>query len=187
MDRTDYDLLLSKITKWCNNIRRICPDFMYLIVPEMHLRIEENGKRAFHFHGLIANCEGLNIIPSIDKRGKQRITKSGLPRYEIKNYKLGFSDATPIQDTYKVSSYILKYVTKAECCVNKGKKRFIHSNNLNRPKETVYYSDTKSLFTDEFNNANYISKKFCKVGIYQQEVTYYHFIPPPTNALTCFR
>lgn len=155
----------------------MCPDFMYLIVPEMHLRIEENGKRAFHFHGLIANCDGLNIVPSIDKRGKQRKTKSGIPRFEIQNYRLGFSDATPIQDTYKISSYILKYVTKAECCVNKGKHRFIHSKNLNKPKETLFYSDTKPLFDEELKKADYITTNKCKVGIYQQEVTYYHYNP----------
>lgn len=161
---------------WLHNIRKTkCPDIKYLIVPEIHKRIEENGQHAWHFHGLLSNCDNLNIVPSFRKDGKRRVTKSGLERFEIKDYKLGFSDATPIQDTFRVSTYILKYITKAECCVAKGKRRFIYSQNLQKPIETNYYSDSNNLFQDIMDNSDYINLKEIFIGDFQQKIEYYHF------------
>lgn len=176
VDRTDYDLLLKKLQNWLKGLKQSgkCPNLKYLIVPEIHKRIESNGKHAWHFHGLLANVEGLNIQPSYRRDGKRRITKSGLERYEIKDYKLGFSDATFVSDTFRVSTYILKYITKAECCVASGKRRFIYSQNLNKPIEEYYYSEHKALFEEYTNCADYITQKSCNVGKFNQTVTYYH-------------
>lgn len=176
VDRTDYDLLLKKVTKWLEHLKqRKCPNLKYILVPEIHKRIEENGKHAWHFHGLIADCPELNISPSMSKNGKRRKTKSNIERFEILDYRLGFSDATPVQDTFRCSTYILKYITKAECCVAKNKRRYIYSQNLNKPIITEYYSDKEKLFEDEILEANYIDVKEINVGTFSQKVTYYHF------------
>lgn len=176
VDRTDYDLLLKKIQKWLDNLRqKKCPNLKYLIVPEIHKRLEDNGKHAWHFHGLLANIDGLTIVPSYRKDGKRRITKSGLERFEIQDYKLGFSDATFVTDTFRVSTYILKYITKAECCIAAGKRRYIYSQNLNKPIEEYYYSDNKPLFEEYIKSSDYISIKEINVGTYRQKVTYYHY------------
>ena len=67
-DSSDYDTIVKSLTQFLNDLRkRKCPDLKYLIVPELHA----NGKH-YHFHGVLANCDGLqfsysghNVVPHI--------------------------------------------------------------------------------------------------------------------------
>lgn len=129
-DRTNYTSLLKMLRKWLNNLKRICPNLGYIVVPEEHKRLEENGKHAYHFHGLFANCQELTLVQACSPSGRKLCTKSGLPIYNIKNYHFGFSTATYVTDTYKVANYISKYITKALCIRQKNKRRFLTSHNL---------------------------------------------------------
>ena len=101
-DSSDYREVVKKITKWLNNMQqRGSAKMKYLIVPEFH----KDGIH-YHFHGLLANCDNLNLVDSghIDKMGEKI--------YNISNWKYGFTTAVKIKDNGKVTSYIGKYITK---------------------------------------------------------------------------
>lgn len=147
-DRYDYDNIVKKTTKWLNNVRsRQCPDLMYLIVPEMH----KDG--AFHVHGLLAHCDGLELVDS----GRVAIGKNACFRnqanqhypwiYNISNWKWGFSMATKVVDNGRCCSYICKYVTKDLCVKLKGKRRFLQSRNCKRVEVEQYNWDCEDIDT----------------------------------------
>lgn len=118
VDRYSYDACVKKMHSWLTVCRRSCPDMKYILVPELH----KDG--AFHFHGLFSNCDGLEFIDSGVK------DDNGKTIYNVGKYKLGFTEATRVQSTEKVSKYITKYITKELCAVTFGKKRYWKSRNL---------------------------------------------------------
>lgn len=170
-DRTDYSLLLKMLRKWLNNLKRVCPDLGYIVVPEEHKRLEENGKHAYHFHALFCNCEELTLEHACSPSGRKLYTKSGLPIYNIKNYHFGFSTATYVTDTYRVTNYITKYITKALCIRQKNKRRFLTSHNLLKP--TVHnvcisnFDDIYRYYAIDFEKVVDV-----KCGAYEDTVTY---------------
>lgn len=119
VDSYDYSLCTDKLSYWLSNMRKKCPNMRYIVVPEKH----ESGR--YHFHGLFADCEDLNFIDSGHKTKGQTI-------YNISAYKYGFTTATRVRDTEKVSKYICKYVTKDLCSVMFGKRRYWASRNVNK-------------------------------------------------------
>lgn len=171
-DRTDYDRLLKMLRVWLSNLKaRKCPDLAYIIVPEEHKRTEKNGKHAYHFHGLFGNIDGLSLSPAYSPNGTPLYSSNGLRIYNIADYKLGFSTATYVTDTFKCSTYIIKYITKALCIRQKNKHRYLASNNLNKP--TVY---NLSLFGDD-DIYKYYAVSFektvnVKCGTFEDTVTY---------------
>lgn len=124
-DSSDYDVVVKELTQFLNHLRlRQCPNMKYLIVPELHA----DGKH-YHFHGLLANCDNLCFTYSghIDRKSKK-------PIYNIAKWTLGFTTATQVEDTARVSSYITKYITKECVAVLKNKKRYYVSHNIDRPE-----------------------------------------------------
>lgn len=147
VDSSDYEEVTKKLTAFLNNLqKRTCPNLKYLIVPELHA----DGKH-YHFHGLISNCNGFHFTYS----GKN--DKNGTPIYNITNWKVGFTTATRVQDTQRVSSYITKYITKECCAVLKNKKRYYCSHNVERP--AVEYAVFDS---DEFLEMHGADIAYCK-------------------------
>ena len=127
IDRYDFDEVSKKVRKWFNNLRvRKAPDMYYLIVPEQH----KDG--AWHFHGLIGGCDGLVFEDS------GRDDKNGNRIYRFENWKFGWSEATKVLDTERVSSYICKYITKTLCESTPGKQRYWVSNNCQRAQIEEY-------------------------------------------------
>lgn len=122
IDRYDYSECSKKLSIWFNHTRRICPDMVYLVVPEQH----KDG--AFHFHGLFS---GIDYLPFTFS---SKLDKQGRPIYNIGSYKWGFTTATKVGDSAKASSYLCKYVTKDLCAVTAGKKRYWSSKNVKRPE-----------------------------------------------------
>lgn len=171
-DRTDYTFLLKKLRKWLDNLKsRKCPNLAYIIVPEEHKNIELNGKRAYHFHGLFANCDNLSLSPAFSPSGRALYSDNGLRIYNITDYKLGFSTVTRVIDTFRCTTYITKYVTKALCIRQKNKRRFLCSHNLNKP--TVFNICISSL--DDIYK--YFAVSFektidVKCGAFEDTVTY---------------
>ena len=52
-DRTDYIGVTKKLRTFLNHYKsRYDIDFKYILIPELHKRKEDNGKRAIHYHGL---------------------------------------------------------------------------------------------------------------------------------------
>lgn len=119
VDSFSYEECVKRLQNWLIVQRRLCPDMKYIIVPEQH----KSGR--FHFHGLFADCDGLEFADSglTDKKGN--------PIYNIGRYRLGFSTATKVVDNERVTKYISKYITKELCSVSFGKKRYWCSRNLN--------------------------------------------------------
>lgn len=171
-DRTDYCFLLNKLRKWLDNLKsRKCLDLVYLIVPEEHKNIEANGKRAFHFHGLFANIDNLNLTPAYSPSGRALFTNNGLRIYNLADYKLGFSTATYVTDTFRCTTYITKYVTKALCIRQKYKRRFLCSHNLNKPNVyNLCISDINDIYN--YFAVSYEKSIDVKCGSFEDTVTF---------------
>lgn len=135
VNASNYNDVTKKLQKFLQNLReRKCSDLKYLIVPELH----KDGVH-YHFHGLLANCEGIIFKDSGLK------TKDGMTIYNISEWRLGFTTATKVKDTQKVCSYIAKYITKALTMSLPNKKRYYASQNLKKVNEVYDVVDA-----DEF-------------------------------------
>ena len=143
VDRFDYRDVGKKVSKWLNHLREECQDLKYLGVPEQH----KNG--AWHFHFLVSgldrsrivdsgkvaakNSQGKNIVMRKEKAKEKGFT--GRTIYNYEKYKWGFSEVTEIENTYKASAYITKYITKGlyeNTDGLKGVKRYWPSKNLKK-------------------------------------------------------
>lgn len=116
----DYDLCVSYLSGFLSELRRKFPDFGYLFIPELHADREH-----YHFHGLITNTAGLNIVESGHYYDDS-------PVYNWHDWKYGFSDLTAVTDQKRVTLYITKYITKSNAAIMPNKKRYYSSRNLNR-------------------------------------------------------
>lgn len=126
VEADNYNAVTKKLQNFLDNLRkRKCKDMKYLIVPELH----KDGKH-YHFHGLLANCDGMSFVDSGLK------TKDGLTIYNMADWHVGFTTATKVKDTQRVCSYIAKYITKALTMSLPNKKRFYASQNLKKCDET---------------------------------------------------
>ena len=125
VNSSDYKLVVQKAQKWLDNIRqRTSPNIKYLIVPELHADMKH-----WHLHGLLADCPELTITDSGHK------SKSGLPIYNLQNWKYGFSTVTRVTHNHRVSAYISKYITKELAGSTMGRQRYWASNNALRPSQ----------------------------------------------------
>lgn len=139
-NRYDFDECMKKAKKWFNNQRnRYAPELQYLCVPEMH----KDG--AWHIHGLVANVGNMDIgkvSRVVDKKklpnGKWITLKQPLELLSVGGWKFGFSDASIVNDVRRVSSYIVKYITKELCELTQGKHRYFRSNNIPEVAESEF-------------------------------------------------
>ena len=163
VNRYDYDECYKKLSKFLNNFKnRYCIDMKYLIVPEIH------KDAAFHFHGLFSNVDDFYFTDSGHKSFGQIV-------YNFDSYKLGFSTATKVQDTKKVSSYITKYITKDLIKSSNGKHRYLCSKNVNRALiENSYISPEEfvNLKIELLQQASYT--KEISIEKAHQQITYIH-------------
>lgn len=160
----DYEIVTKELTKFLHNLQQnICPNIKYLIVPELHADGEH-----YHFHGLLANCDGLQFTYS-----GHNDYKKGLPIYNIVNWKLGFTTATQVQDTARVSSYITKYITKDCIAVLKNKKRYYASHNVERPQEEYMLTTLDEFVEDYACTSSYM--KTINVPQAKMQVHYFEF------------
>lgn len=124
----NYDYLVEIIHDWFKKIKKeYAPDLYYILVPELHA----DGKK-WHFHGLFGNTGNITFIDSGHKTGGETI-------YNIPQFTYGFSTATKVKDSNKVSGYITKYITKDLCAVTENRKRYWVSRNVKRPAPVGYY------------------------------------------------
>lgn len=173
VDRTDYVECKNKLCKWLNNIRnRYAPDLKYVIVPEQHKKNKIGSNYAWHFHGLLSDVGGLVFNPYICRNGCQ-LTKYGRPIYILPQYTLGFSNAQKVDDSFRISRYMCKYVTKEMCVMQKGRQRYLCSQNLKKPQEyciSIYdLEDVYNAFA-----VNYEKSVSVNLPMYHQQITYMH-------------
>lgn len=133
-DASDYEEVTAKLQKFLQNLReRKCPDLIYLIVPELH----KDG-RNYHFHGLLANCGNMKFAYS----GKS--DRKGNMIFNMPDWSFGFTTATRVGDTAKVSHYITKYITKESTRFLKNKKRYYASRNINKVEPEYFTMDEET-------------------------------------------
>lgn len=145
--RSDYKWCSEQLKRWIHNAKQnISPDMKYIFVPELHMSNEcavtEDGKHAFHFHGLLSDVGSLPLTDSGHKDRKGRTI------YNLDSYKCGFSTCTKVTETEAVSKYVLKYVTKELAQLTKGKKRYWASKNCLRPDVREMYVDGDAELSD---------------------------------------
>lgn len=160
-DASDYDEVVEKLQTCLEHIRqRKCPNMKYLIVAELHA-----DKTNYHFHGLLANCDELRFrFWKVDR-------KKNLPIYNIVDWSYGFSTATRVQDTSRVSSYITKYITKDVDHHLKEKRRFYYSRNCNIAEEELFLFDEEDFL--KVYNDRIIYTKTVDVPQAHQQIHYY--------------
>lgn len=142
VDSLDYDQCTKSLKNWLDRVRRKCDgDLKYIIIPELH----KSGR--YHFHGLLSGAYGLAFVDSGHEVNGDII-------YNIGSYKLGFTTATRVKDTNRVSMYIAKYVTKELTACTKGKKRYWASRNVEKPLEGHDYVPKEEHTELHFNLVN---------------------------------
>lgn len=164
VDRYDFDFCVSKMSQWLKDIRkRKCSDLKYIGVPEKH----KDG--AFHFHFLFSYIGDLELIDS----GKK---DNGKVIFNLGNYKYGWSTATRVSDTSKVSNYITKYITKDLCSSTFGRKRYWNSRNLEVGEVKNVLMDIKDIYElRDFAKKNATYEKVVDVCTddYSNSIEYY--------------
>lgn len=108
-------------------VRTSKTDTKYLIVPEKH----KSGR--YHLHGVFSNMD--MSLWKFQYSG--HTTKGGLPIYNIGGFPYGFTTATQVQSTTRVSHYISKYITKDMFDSIKNKKRYWSTRNLSSGTHTT--------------------------------------------------
>lgn len=129
IDRYDFKLCMSKLRKWLQNQKKYAENLKYLAVPEFH------ADGAIHAHVLLAEV------------GRIVFDKAECPGdiYNLSGWKLGFSTATPVKDTYRIQNYISKYITKELCLLSKHEHRYYASRNLPKPNVSVFLVEPAEL------------------------------------------
>lgn len=113
------------VSQWCENVRkRHMPDFKYIILYERH---EKGG---WHAHCLFSEDVSKYMVYAQMRRSK-RLT-SLVKSYNFSLWKKGFSTCERVEDPERVSTYILKYITK-DLEIEKGKRNYLCSKNLDVP------------------------------------------------------
>lgn len=126
--RTDYAAVNKKLQQWlADRVRR--RGLKYVAVYEYHDRLEQDGKRALHVHG-VANHSALNLTDS----GRKYKDKLGHWHkiYNVSDWKLGITTAMYLYgDRNAAINYICKYIYKSDEPV--GGRWYMHSHNLLEP------------------------------------------------------
>lgn len=158
----NYDYVVQTVHDWIKRIKKAyAPDLYYILVPELHA----DGKK-WHFHGLFGNTGNIRFVDSGHKSGEDII-------YNIPDFPYGFSTATKVKDSNKVSAYITKYITKDLCAVTENRKRYWVSTNINRPAPVGYCmpQDEISRFMEDISE-DVLYIKTLDVPFAEQKVKY---------------
>ena len=121
VDSFNYDEVVDVMYQFLHHIKRTTKtDTRYLIVPEKH----KSGR--YHLHGVFSNMD----MSLWKMKFSGHYTKGGYPIYNIGGFPYGFTTATQVQSSTRVSHYISKYITKDMFDGIKNKKRYWSTRNL---------------------------------------------------------
>lgn len=134
-DRYNYEIVTKYISRFTDLLYK--QGCLYIIVPEKH----KDG--AWHFHGLLTNCNDLKLV----------VNDNGY--FEFRSYHYGYCSLDRVKDTARASNYILKYMVKGYNYLDipKGKKRYWASRGLNRPDieyDVMTEDQISDLLSDSF-------------------------------------
>lgn len=161
-DRTDVDRLVKKLRQYFKNFKvRTDNDLKYILIIEPHYKLEDNGKYAIHFHGLI----------KLNEAHKDN-NPLGFPVDEFNNYildhyydkhgnKVMYMESPKIKKSFGINTftaiynsneflsyYISKYITKMDLKNIKTSQRYYKSKGLSVPVRDTY--SHHSLFAKKF-------------------------------------
>lgn len=162
----DYDVIVNKLKIFLNNLQsRKCPNLKYLIVPELHA-----DKENYHFHGLLADCDGLSFVES----GRYDTRRGfSVPIFNMPQWTYGFTTATRVTDSAKASSYITKYITKDTDKHLTGKHRYYKSDNCHICEADKLLLDEETFLEIYHDRIAYVKT----VDAPYQKCTYYELNP----------
>lgn len=162
----DIDYANHCFNSWLTLIRRAFPDFAYLCVPEFQKR------GAVHYH-LLSNLAVASELLPVQNEKKNM--------YDVKYWKYGFTSAFDLKladDRFNVSLYVCKYLYKDIDSRLFGRKKIMHSRNLNLPKvatmlqNNTYVQSVLAHIIDKKDITEFVfqSKKKFQVGFKEQTV-----------------
>ena len=131
IDRFDFDKIMKTVRKFFNHLKEDFPDFKYLAIPEKH----KNG--AWHLHVLFSGLPENLFVDS-------GVVQDGKIVFNFTKYRLGFNNFTKVENTQKVSNYILKYITKSLIDMP-CRQRYYCSQGLLKPTEEIYEFECEHL------------------------------------------
>jgi len=136
IDRYDAEVVRTKISDWLSNIKKThAPNLKYILVPELH------KDKALHFHCLFSNVGSMNFVETdFTDRGGRKV-------YNLQNYRFGWTYATQVGSSERITNYIVKYITKDLMEWAKNKKRFWSSRNIEAPKVYIALVDNEQYKT----------------------------------------
>ena len=165
-DLTSFESCNKSLNNFFPNLKRDLKkeglELYYLGCPEY----QENGN--VHYHFLFSDIPDTFIYKIPKWLDYDFITKKFNNGYGLKNWRYGKSDIQLIEDQYKVTTYISKYIIKSlealdgTCYFERlNKKRYFASQNLVKPEvkydalvsseldyKSVYVSERKSSFNE---------------------------------------
>lgn len=156
------DVIKAMVRRWCRkrkNGSAYCPDFKYLLIPEMH------KDDAIHMHGFVSSMPPAECIPytmadvnsskSLPKKICDKV-RAGETVYHSPTWEklFGYNTFEPISDLDKASSYVVKYVSK-EIGSTPFKSRYWCSRKLSRATRiATYYFPNSSDYSRQLNDYN---------------------------------
>lgn len=148
---TDINIANKKLNYFCNKVRRVFPNFMYLCIPEFQKR------GAVHYH-LLTNIN----VNNTELIYKQETNKKFL---HVKYWNEGFTSVEKLNgDKKKIIGYISKYMTKDIDNRLFGRRRYFYSLNLKKPR--VEYLDLENLKHKKYLEKLINNKKVVYENIY---------------------
>lgn len=153
-NRYNVDNAFYFLQKFCKKYKRKFSSFSYLFIAEYH----KNG--AIHFHGLCNlpfEAIQLDLYRRTIKNQKDDRFYHTFSSLIFDNF--GRNTFDYITSKYKISSYILKYITK-DCIRTTSHRLYTCSRGLIHADKT-YYSNEK--LKDIFNNKKYFENDFYKI------------------------
>lgn len=171
IDSYDLNSVSQRVREWLKRQKAKASNLKYLIIPEMH----KSGR--WHFHGFLADIGDIPIdFYKLDKNGREI--------YHLTKFPYGFNTIIKIkrEDLNRCVNYICKYITKELCAVEKGKKRYFHSNNLDKIEEHNFsvgfsYAKPEKLLklVQNLCNSKGLEVTYCKTGKGYNKTTYFYF------------
>lgn len=138
VDRYDDISTTSLFKEFERYVKRNNSNAKILAVPEYHEKVNEDGKRALHFHGFLSNAPNLTFKPCYTSNGEAIFTNfetdgKKVPRLSCIDWKYGFNtfDLIVNPNSFRIANYCMKYIKKNDS-VGYQAHTFYHTRNLNK-------------------------------------------------------
>ena len=153
-NRFNIDNAFFFLQKFCKKYKRKFSSFSYVFIAEYH----KNG--AIHFHGLCSvpfNAIDFDLYPRTIRNQKNNKFYHCFSSFIFDDF--GRNTFQPISSKEKISSYILKYITK-DCIRTSTHRLYMCSRGLKHADKT-YYNNEK--LNEIYNNKKFFENDFYRI------------------------